>query len=318
MEQTKVAKSSRILELDALRGLAAVAVVLFHYTTRYDELFGHSQSLELAVAWGHYGVDLFFMLSGFVILLSLERTANAGRFAWGRFSRLYPTYWAAAIVTFAVVSMVGLAGQEVSLADALLNLTMVQSLLGAEHIDGAYWSLQAELIFYANMLLLYQCGAFRRPALAVGGWLWFTAIVVPLQSLVATSWPVFGGMLSKLATIASLKFVPLFAIGIVFYLAKKSGGLSVGHRLLLLASLSLVAATHGTQTLVADSLLALLLWLAVDGRLPALAARTAGGAGRTFLFALSHPPKHWLYRDSRVREPWPRTRAIHLSGYSDG
>lgn len=273
MDRTKIANSGRILELDALRGLAAVAVVLFHYTTRYDELFGHSRPLEFAVPWGHYGVDLFFMLSGFVILLSLERTDNAGQFAWGRFSRLYPTYWVAAILTFVAVSLFGLAGQEVSLTEALLNLTMVQSLLGASHIDGAYWSLQAELIFYANMLVLYQCGAFRRPALAVGGWIGFALAFWWSQTALAPSWPIAAGLLGKFATIASLKFIPLFAIGIVFYTAKKTGRLRAGHRLLVVACLTIVAITHGIESAIADSLLAVLLWLAVAGRLPVLAAR---------------------------------------------
>lgn len=69
MESTNLSATSRsatprILELDALRGLAALAVVLFHYTTRYDQLFGYSEPLAVNVSWGHYGVDLFFMISG--------------------------------------------------------------------------------------------------------------------------------------------------------------------------------------------------------------------------------------------------------------
>ena len=84
--------SGRVLELDALRGLAALAVVFYHYTTRFDQLFGHTFPLPWSVSWGHYGVDLFFMLSGFVILMTLERTSDSWKFAWGRFSRLYPAY----------------------------------------------------------------------------------------------------------------------------------------------------------------------------------------------------------------------------------
>ena len=79
--QTGPLRSQRILELDALRGLAAVAVVFYHYTTRYGQLFGHRDSLTVSLPWGHYGVDLFFMLSGFVILMTLERTANSWKFA---------------------------------------------------------------------------------------------------------------------------------------------------------------------------------------------------------------------------------------------
>ena len=108
----------RIIELDALRGLAAMSVVLFHFTTRYEELFGRANPLPLNFGWGDFGVDLFFMLSGFVILMTLERTSHSLKFAWGRFTRLYPAYWAAVALTFGAVAVFGLAGQEVGLGSS--------------------------------------------------------------------------------------------------------------------------------------------------------------------------------------------------------
>ncbi len=83
----------RIKERDALRGLAALAVVLFHYTTQFEKLFGHSNELSWSMPYGDLGVHLFFMISGFVI---------------SRFSRLYPAYWLAIILTTAVVWTYGL------------------------------------------------------------------------------------------------------------------------------------------------------------------------------------------------------------------
>jgi peptidoglycan/LPS O-acetylase OafA/YrhL len=280
--QTDVLHVGRILELDALRGLAAVAVVLFHYTTRYQQLFGHEESLAASLPWGHHGVDLFFMLSGFVILMTLERTAESWKFAWGRFSRLYPTYWVAAALTFAIVSACGLPGQEVSVSDALVNLTMVQALLGAPHIDGAYWSLQAELIFYANMLVLYRLGAFRRPAVTVVCWLALACGVHLSQSHAVTAWPLGAALFSKLATIGSLKFIPLFGIGVLFYdlqRAEKSSELHRDGKYLKLIHVGLVGCLvvigfwEGIATLVIDTLLATLLWLAISRRLPTLASR---------------------------------------------
>lgn len=264
--------AGRILEVDALRGLAAMAVVLFHYTTRYEELFGHSQSLAWSVSWGHYGVDLFFMLSGFVILMTLERTPDATKFVWGRVTRLYPTYWAAATLTFCAVTCFGLPGQEVTLREALMNLTMIQALLGAPHIDGAYWSLQAELIFYANMLLLFRWGAFRRPALTVLVWLAVSGLVVLLQGCSAWQTPLVAGLLSKLATIASLKYIPLFAVGVLLYHTKQTGSFK-NARLALCLCCASAGWTAGIDAMVIDALLATILWLAVSGRLSVLAAR---------------------------------------------
>src|SRR5262250_3203475 len=76
---------SRLEELDVLRGLAALAVVVFHYSghaTRYFTGFPFHFTVGL------HGVELFFVISGFVIFMTLERTARLRDFAVSRFSRL--------------------------------------------------------------------------------------------------------------------------------------------------------------------------------------------------------------------------------------
>jgi peptidoglycan/LPS O-acetylase OafA/YrhL len=58
----------RLFELDVLRGIAALGVMLYHYTTRYDKLFGHQDTSYLDFSYGSLGVNLFFIISGFVHL----------------------------------------------------------------------------------------------------------------------------------------------------------------------------------------------------------------------------------------------------------
>jgi len=67
------APSRRLVELDALRGIAATLVMLFHYTSQYERLYGHEAAPAFTVPWGHYGVNLFFMISGYVIFMTLHR-----------------------------------------------------------------------------------------------------------------------------------------------------------------------------------------------------------------------------------------------------
>lgn len=253
---------SRVLELDALRGLAAVAVVLFHFTTRYDQLLGHAEPLSWSLPWGHYGVDLFFMLSGYVILMSLERSRGAVHFAWGRLTRLYPSYWVAAAFTFIVVTMIGLPGQEVSLGDALLNVTMIQSLLGASHIDGAYWSLQAELIFYANMLVLHRCGVFKRPVLAVVVWV---GIALAVESAIGLADSTIVGLLTKARTLGSLEYIPLFGVGLMLQAERVSRTCRLGG---LFICLTAIAATQPVETLLVDLCLAGVFAAATTGWVP--------------------------------------------------
>lgn len=120
----------RIQELDALRGIAAFGVFLFHF-----QLFNY----------GYLGVHLFFIISGFVILLTANSVKTSADFVIARISRLYPTYWACVILSSVVLLM---AGQAISVKQFALNLSMFQMFLGEKNIDGAYWSLAEELVFY--------------------------------------------------------------------------------------------------------------------------------------------------------------------------
>jgi len=171
----------RIHGLDALRGVAAVAVLLFHYTTRYQVKYGHASPPLVSVPLGFRGVDLFFILSGFVIFMTLERTHRARDFMVSRFSRLFPAFWAAVVATYLVVVVFGLPDKQVSLADLLLNFTMVPELLHAKLVDGAYWTLEVELLFYAAMLALYVSGLLRRVHWVLAGWLALCVAVHELE-----------------------------------------------------------------------------------------------------------------------------------------
>lgn len=283
------ANDRRILELDALRGFAAIAVVLFHYTTRYQQLFGHLAPLPAGCPWGEYGVDFFLMLSGFVILRSLDRTRQAGDFIVGRFARLYPAYWAAAAITFAVVTLWGLPGQEVSLRDAALNATMLQRLFGARHIDGAYWSLEVELFFYVLVFVLHRARVFRTPrrqqfALA----LWLSAEAVSLWSVSRGESDLGGGLawqlISKLRVLLSLRYAHLFAIGIVLYQCGSRRKYSPVAWLLLFACWILQGIGDSWPAAWGIAMLTAVLYGAVEGRLGWLAARPLARLG-----AISYP-----------------------------
>jgi peptidoglycan/LPS O-acetylase OafA/YrhL len=168
----------RIRELDALRGIAAMMVVLYHYTTRYDALYGHRGPLALRFPLGHHGVDLFFIISGFVILMTLDRARSTREFVVARFSRLFPAFWTACGLTLLVTTLFPLDDQPLAWTDAALNLTMIPRVLGAEYIDGVYWTLQTELIFYAVAGLTVAIGARKHLLLVLGALVLLDAIGV--------------------------------------------------------------------------------------------------------------------------------------------
>src|SRR5688572_29637953 len=78
----------RIAELDLLRFLAAAAVVLFHATDWPTQ----TNLLRAAATFGFMGVPLFFMISGFVILMTAQNRSGL-QFVNSRIARLYPSFW---------------------------------------------------------------------------------------------------------------------------------------------------------------------------------------------------------------------------------
>ncbi|RAQ48939.1 acyltransferase [Arthrospira sp. O9.13F] len=166
--------SQRLWELDVLRGIAALSVVLFHYTSQYSTLYGHSDQVWFYWGLGRHGVEFFFIVSGFVILITLERTKSCLDFIIKRFSRLYPAYWVGIILTFTITAIAQLPDLQVSFSDALLNLTMFQWLFNVPNVDKVYWTLRIEICFYIMMLLIYKLRLLKRVEVVVSGWLALT------------------------------------------------------------------------------------------------------------------------------------------------
>lgn len=81
----------RVEQIDVLRGLAALTVVFSHYFPFWDR---YVEDILVIVpgAYGFYAVKLFFVISGMVIFMTLDKCNSVADFAVLRFSRLYPAY----------------------------------------------------------------------------------------------------------------------------------------------------------------------------------------------------------------------------------
>jgi peptidoglycan/LPS O-acetylase OafA/YrhL len=208
---TPRAKGERLPGLDVLRGLAALAVVLFHFTTRFSMIFGHPAPPPFFVPWGQRGVEVFFVISGFAIQLSLESEPSPREFVVARALRLYPTFWASLAITLAVVWSFGLPERGVSVRDAFLNLTMIPASLGAHAADAVYWTLERELRFYGLVLLLLALG-LRRYAMHA---LLFTVLLQAASAV--TDW-----VPHALRDLGNLGFAHLMASGMLIARARRA------------------------------------------------------------------------------------------------
>ncbi|MGK5631342.1 acyltransferase family protein [Streptomyces sp. URMC 123] len=175
----------RLRALDGLRLIAALMVALYHFGGRDGEIsraWGTSPAEQFPLAsqvfaYGCLGVQIFFVISGFVICMSGWGRPLRSFFA-SRVARLYPAYWVAVALVTAVFALPWVVFEAVSPSDALLNLTMLQQPLGADRVLGVCWTLWAELRFYALFALFVVLPGASRQRVVLFCAVWTLAAAV--------------------------------------------------------------------------------------------------------------------------------------------
>lgn len=159
-DTTRQAAPPRWALLDGLRLVAALMVVLFHYTAWHHSFWQRGEAaqvwsgLSFATAFGNLGVQLFFIISGLVVFRSLEGK-SVGRFIGSRLGRIMPALWVAVFLSGALQLLLWRTPQpSLTWGDLGWNLTLVGAPLhGVPWVDGVYWTLWIEARFYLLLLL---------------------------------------------------------------------------------------------------------------------------------------------------------------------
>lgn len=193
-------------------------VMWFHYTIQYQENFSIETLPFSAFPPGRYGVQLFFVISGFVIFLTLTRSRSLWDFAANRFSRLYPPYWACIAITFVVMLGWPLPGFEVTGRQVLVNLSMLQYWLFTEHLDPVYWTLSIELAFYSFVGCLHLVGWLKHVERWIAVWL---ALAIAVRLADATDTFHISPMIRSALLLEHGHF---FFAGVLFYRIREDGG----------------------------------------------------------------------------------------------
>jgi peptidoglycan/LPS O-acetylase OafA/YrhL len=168
-------QSARLAWLDALRGLAALAVVFDHASTLLV-----TSAHSFLYQWfnlGQYGVFVFFLVSGYIIPASLERKGSIRGFWISRGFRLYPLY-VLAIVASGVGYALGYGtlrgAQHHPVQAAAADLLMLPNVLGGPNVPNVTWTLSYEMVFYLLLAALFSVRAHR----GSGGYALVCGIVV--------------------------------------------------------------------------------------------------------------------------------------------
>jgi exopolysaccharide production protein ExoZ len=202
--------AGRLGSIEACRGIAAATVVLYHAARHLNKIYG-LPSLTAFFQFGHAGVDLFFVISGFIILYvhyhDIDSPPRLRHYIGRRFTRVMPTYWVALALTIFIA-----AGGHTELP-SVSDLFWSVSLAPSDHrlLLGIAWTLRFELLFYAIFCILILHRITGLIVMAV----WLAAIIV-----VATGHSVGPGPISLLTGTFNLEF--FFGMAAAYTLRNRS------------------------------------------------------------------------------------------------
>lgn len=156
---------NRIKYLDGFRGIAILLVVFYHAYSRWSGIvpYGDTVADFPVFKLGWIGVELFFLISGFVILMTLEKSKNFKEFLRKRWLRLFPAMFISTIFIYSTASFLPErpAGQP-QILDTLSGLLFIEPYwfykfthLNISAIEGSFWSLFVEVKYYIIFGILY-------------------------------------------------------------------------------------------------------------------------------------------------------------------
>ncbi|WP_457029182.1 acyltransferase family protein [Kitasatospora sp. P5_F3] len=165
------ATKPRLGWLDALRGFAALAIMVGHFVQNVmpEEFARTAGKFDI----GTYAVFLFFLVSGYIVPASLERRGSVRGFWISRLFRIYPlcvavvalgvVVWKLGDYTDALPPLSWFTMDHPAIA-ALGNVTMLHDFLGVGGTVFVMWTLSYEMIFYLLVASLFVLGVHRRSA----------------------------------------------------------------------------------------------------------------------------------------------------------
>jgi peptidoglycan/LPS O-acetylase OafA/YrhL len=253
--ETGAGMGGRVPVIDALRGLAAISVAWFHFTLSYANL-DRASYLKRSGQLGWLGVEVFFVISGFVIPFALHRTRFEVKRHWRSFLakrilRIDPPYFVSILLVIVLAHLSALAPAfrgsppAISAYRIALHMGYLISFVGNEDwLIPVYWSLAIEFQYYLLAILIFPliASGHRAVRLAVMAGLLVLAGLI-LQHRLVFAW------------------LSLFSLGISCFQYRVGLASRIEHVAVGMASAVVCYATHGGLIATVATLTALMISL---------------------------------------------------------
>lgn len=185
-------------EIEGLRGLAIITIVIYHIVCRFNSIYLNHE-IGFMHDWGALGVAVFLLISSYYLPKVFSSNANTypkfsfRKYLTNKFLRLWPCYFICISITFIILQLVRLPGRNCTFLDYILNIFFINGYIGTPYVDGAHWYLTVLL----SMILIF--GLFRKLRIENK---WYIYII----------WLILGGMLKFLTILCpnNIIFLGLF------------------------------------------------------------------------------------------------------------
>ena len=158
---------NRVVEIDALRALACLIILIAHTAEEFSKLaYAASDTTALhnllwSIDLSRSAVTLFFAISGFVICSTIKGERKSGSISfWGRrLFRLFPVFWLSNIAALLIIYW---PSNSINWLQFFANLTMIPKVFGQESLVAVYWTLETDLMFYFLTWGIFMLGFHNR------------------------------------------------------------------------------------------------------------------------------------------------------------
>jgi peptidoglycan/LPS O-acetylase OafA/YrhL len=249
--------SSRIDTLDGFRAMAIISVMLYHFFSRWAPPLNYSSLYPYGNAYsyfkfGYLGVEFFFIISGFVIYFTLDKTNNFKSFWEKRAIRLIPSMVVASILTFVIFILFDkkfLFPTSHNLLNFFPGVTFISPYIynqifnGSykfEYLNGSYWSLWPEVQFY----LLASVVFYLNRKIFIQNIIIISIVLISFNYYAGTYWTHTYFNSNLLLSIINCFYVlrnffnlvyylPFFCMGVYFYIFYKNRMLGIKNSIFL-------------------------------------------------------------------------------------